>query len=80
MQYDDHGLVGTTWINMAICVVAYVKYDNSYLYASNVEVWCIVGDHVRLWLCACMCGIIVECRIVPTLLYESIMVILIILY
>ena len=60
MQYDDHVLVGTTWTNVAICVVDYVKYGHIYLYSSNVNVRCILGHYVRLWLYAYMWSLIVD--------------------
>ena len=60
MYYDDHGLVGATWSIMINCVVYYVKYDRIYLHASNVKVLYILGDHVRLGLCAYMCSLRVD--------------------
>ena len=60
MYYDDHCLVDTSWSIMMKGVVDYVKYDHIYLHASNVKVWCILGDHVRVWLCAYMCSLRVD--------------------
>ena len=40
LLYDDHGLVGTSWSIMMSCLVDYVKYDQIYIYAGNVKVWC----------------------------------------
>ena len=60
MQYDDHGHIGTTWCNVDIYVVDYVKNDHINIYAHNVKVWWILGDHVRLWLCAYICSLRVD--------------------
>ena len=50
----------TTYNNVAICVVNYVKYDHIYLYTSKVNVCCTLGDYGTLWLCAYMCSVRVD--------------------
>lgn len=84
MYYDDHELVDTTWSIRMICVFDYVKYDHIYLHVSNVKVCVLLlillGDHVRLWLCPYVCSLRVDAwLIISTWLYESMMVILMML-
>ena len=46
----------TTWSNVVIFVLDYVKYENIYIHVKQCEnifgvfYWCYLGDHVRLWL------------------------------
>ena len=54
------GFVGVTWSIMMNSVVDYLKYNHIYVHSSNVKVWCILGNHVRLWLCACICSLRVD--------------------
>ena len=42
MQYDDPGLVGTTWSNVDICVFYYVKYYGIYLHVKQCESICVL--------------------------------------
>ena len=64
MYYDDHGLVGTTWNIIMVCVANLCEV---LAYKSTCELmWkyvfllCILGDHVRLWLCVHVCGLRVD--------------------
>ena len=53
MQYDEHGLIGTTWINVAIYVVYYVNQYIFYLHVKSYvcsSTYVALSDHVRLWL------------------------------
>ena len=42
MQYDNHGLVGTTSSNVYICVFDYVNYDDIYLHFKQCQNICVL--------------------------------------
>ena len=59
MYYDDHGLAGTTWSNMMICVVDLYGvwvYLTTCDYVKVCVILFMLGDHVRLWLWAYECS------------------------